>query len=466
MKRSGLYPRPKVDVARVPAVGQAGGALLIETARVTGLDKALSGELARWMKPTAVHDPAKVVLDLALAVALGGDCLADLGVLRSEPGVFGKVASEATVSRTITTLARDADKVLAAITKAHKAARTTAWRLAGDRAPGADANARKPLVIDIAGTLVTSHSDKEGAAPTFKRGYGFHPLLAYVDHGEDGTGEYIAGLFRKGNAGSNTAIDHIAVTKAAIKALPGRRRGSKKILIRTDGAGFSKKFLKHLHRQGLGYSVGFVLPIFTPELVAMLNDSDVWTPAINAEGEIRKGAFVAELTGLLDLSTYPDGMRVIVRKERPHPGAQLRFDDVDGMRITAFATNTPPGGPGSQLPQLELRHRRRARVEDRIRCAKDTGLNAFPLQGFDQNRIWLAIVALAGDLIAWAQMLTLTSSDARRWEPKKLRLRIFTLPATLVRRSRAQVLHLADKAKWAPMLRDAITTLRALAPPG
>ncbi len=111
-------------------------------------------------------------------------------------------------------------------------------------------------------------------------------------------------------------------------------------------------------------------------------------------------------------------MRVIVRKERPHPGAQLRFTDRDGLRLTAFVTNPRRG----QLPDLELRHRRRARCEDRIRAVKVTGLQNLPLHGFDQNRIWLALVQLACELTAWMQMLAFTEVPARRWEPKRLRL--------------------------------------------
>jgi hypothetical protein len=153
-------------------------------------------------------------------------------------------------------------------------------------------------------------------------------------------------------------------------------------------------------------------------------------------------------------------MRVIVRRERPHPGAQLRFDDVDGYRLTAFATNTPRG----QVQDLELRHRRRARVEDRIRIAKDTGLANLPLQGFDQNRIWLAIVQLALDLTAWTQLLALPDTDARRWEPKRLRLRIFAIAATLARRGRRLLLHIKDTAPWADLVVTGHARLTA-APP-
>jgi len=177
---------------------------------------------------------------------------------------------------------------------------------------------------------------------------------------------------------------------------------------------------------------------------------------------VRDGAWVAELTVLLDLTGWPKGMRVIARKERPHPGAQLRLTDLDGHRITAFATNTI----GGQLPDLELRHRRRARAEDRIRNAKDTGLTNLPLHDFDQNRIWCALVGLAAELTAWTQLLAFTEHDARRWEPKRLRLRIFTVPAVLARTGRRVLLHLNQRSPWTALIADAVHRLRLLAEPG
>jgi hypothetical protein len=307
---------------------------------------------------------------------------------------------------------------------------------------------------------VTSHSEKESAAPTFKRGFGHHPLCSFVDHGPAGSGEPLAVLLRAGNAGSNTAADHITVARSALAQLPGHRPGTRpgrKVLIRTDGAGASHKFLTWLHGQRLSYSIGFGLPDNTAELLEKI-PAEVWTPAYDANGQIREGAWVAELTGLLDLTGWPPGMRVIARKERPHPGAQLRITDADGLRVTAFATDSTRG----QLPALELRHRRRARAEDRIRCAKDTGLTNLPLHDFTQNQIWCAIVALACELTAWMQMLALTDSDARRWEPKRLRTRLFTVPATLVRTGRRRLLHLAEHHPWAAVVHDAILRLRAL----
>ncbi len=471
MKNIGLYPCVQADTDGTSVVSQAGGVLLVEAARAAGLDRALSAALSPWRKPMAIHDPGKVITDLALTLALGGDCLADVALLRAEPAVFGQVASDPTVSRTIDALAADAPQALKAIGSARAATRARAWKLAGAHAPDHDASADRPLIVDLDATLVTAHSEKELAAPTFKRGFGFHPLWAFVDHGQAGTGEPLHCLLRKGNAGSNTAADHIAVVKAALAQLPGHRPGTRpgrKVLIRTDGAGGTHDFVNWLVSQRLSYSVGFTLPdTFAASLATMPKDG--WTPAYDGDGQVREGAWVADVTGLLNLQSgpnpWPVGMRVIVRKERPHPGAQLRITDADGMRVTAFATNTIRG----QLADLELRHRRRARCEDRIRVAKDTGLRNLPLHEFTQNQIWCAIVALAVELTAWLQLLTLSGQHehpARRWEPKRLRLRLFSIAGRLAEHARGRRLHLSTHAPWADLLTQMITTLQALPAPG
>lgn len=467
-KNTGFYPRVTVDTTTSAAVGQAGGVLLTETIAVSGIGRELSHALAPWRKATAVHDPAKVITDLAVTLALGGDCLADIALLRAEPGLYGRVASDATVSRTIDALAADAPAALKAINTARAAARARVWALAGTNAPDHGVDAKHPMIVDLDATLVASHSEKELAKPTFKRGFGFHPLLSFIDHGPAGTGEPLAVMLRPGNAGSNTATDHLSVIKAALAQLPGHKPGTRtgrKVLIRIDGAGSTHAVLAWMTSQRLSYSVGYSLPANTPDLLQLIPDQ-VWAPALDAHDEIRDGAWVTELTGLLNLENWPKGMRVIVRKERPHPGAQLTITDVDGHRITAFATNTTTAGPGTGLADLELRHRRRARCEDRIRIAKDTGLRALPLFDFTQNQIWCQIVALAVEITAWMQMLALTGHPARRWEPKRLRLHLFTVPATLARTGRQVLLHLASKAPWAHLARQAITRLRALAAPG
>ncbi|WP_349536666.1 IS1380-like element ISRer1 family transposase [Rhodococcus rhodochrous] len=461
-KSTSPYPRVSASATGTGVVSQAGTVLLLRTAEKTGLAAALTTELAPYRKPLARHDPGKIVLDLATALAIGGDCLADIAQLRAHPEIFGAVASDPTVSRLISVLATDADTALAAIGRARATARSHAWAAAGTSAPDHAIDEAHPLVLDIDATLVTAHSEKEQAAPTFKRGFGFHPLCAFVDHGTGGTGEPVAMLLRPGNSGSNTAADHITVVQDALAQLPvdPAYRVGKKVLVRIDGAGGTHGLIEYLTKRRLSYSVGFGL---TETMVAALElvPDQAWTPAYDSDGQVRDGAWVTELTGLLDLSSWPKGMRVIVRKERPHPGAQLRFTDRDRLRLTAFVTNTRRG----QLPDLELRHRRRARCEDRIRTAKVTGLQNLPLHGFDQNRIWLALVQLACELIAWMQMLALTDVAARRWEPKRLRLRLLSIAGRVARHARRVRLRLAATAPDIDVLVAGLNRLEALPAP-
>ncbi|MEV7967380.1 IS1380 family transposase [Sphaerisporangium sp. NPDC088356] len=455
-----IAPRPKIVVSTdgTGIVCQAGGLLLLETLRVTGLGEGLALALERWRAPRAVHDPGKIVADLAMTLALGGDCLADIAVLRSSPELFGPIASDPTVSRLITTLADAGPKALRAIRAARAAARARAWTLAGDQAPGAGGGL---IPVDLDATIVIAHSDKQHAAPTWKHTYGHHPMTAFIDHGQGGTGEAAALLLRRGNAGSNTADDHITARRLALNQIPARLHTQ--VLIRTDSGG-THAFLDWVSARRLKYSIGFPL---TDDIRAAILDlpADAWQVAYDADGQIREGAWVAELTGMLDLSSWPTGMRVIVRKERPHPGAQLRFTDIDGHRFTGFVTGTRPGGGRGQLADLELRHRRRARCEDRIRCAKDTGLRNLPLHGFTANQVWLELVALACELLAWTQMLAFDDQPARRWEPKRLRLRVFSTAGRLIKGGRRLRLRLSHRWQWAGLIATAITRLQTLPGP-
>jgi hypothetical protein len=436
-------------------VSQAGAVLLVQAMRVTGLDRGLREALGRWRAPRAAHDPGKIVADLAVALALGGDCLADIAALRAQPELAGVVASDPVVSRLVSTLAADGPRALRAIRGARATARERAWALGGDNAPGAGGSL---VTVDLDATLVMAHSDKEQAAPTWKKTFGFHPLTAFADHGTEGSGEPLAIMLRPGNAGSNTAADHIEATRLALAQLPRRLR--RRVLVRADSGGGTHEFLTWLtgKPRRLHYSVGLTITDDIQNAILKI-PARAWTPAYDGDGQVRDGAWVAEITGMLDLDGWPAGMRVIVRKERPHPGAQLRFTDLDGHRFTCFATGASRG----QLADLELRHRRRARCEDRIRCAKDTGLRNLPLHGFAQNQIWCEIVALACELLAWMQMLAF-DGPARRWEPKRLRLRIFAVAGRLVRGGRRLRLSVAANWPWAGHLTAAATRLHALAP--
>ena len=441
MKNIAIVPRVRVESGGESLISTSGATLLARTASVSGLVGALSTELARWRKPLAVHDPAKAILDLAVAVAVGGDCLADVALLRVQPQVFGPVASDPTISRLLDTLAADVDASIAAIRSARATARAKVW---GHRSPLAD---DAQVIIDLDATLIGSHSEKELASPNYKRGFGFHPMLAFVDHGRGGTGEPVAALLRTGRAGANDAADKITVLDAALAQLPAHHRAN--VLVRGDTGSGVQAFVHHIHRLGLDYSVGVYgrQPIL--DALAVL-PRQAWKKALDADGQPRAGARVAELTRWLPatFTGWPPGMRVIARKERPHPGAQLRITDDNGWRITVFATNTI----GSTLAELEVTHRLRARAEDRIRNLKDTGATNLPLQSFDKNQIWLEISQLASELIAWTQTLAFGDHPARVWEPKRLRLRLLAVAGRLITTSRRVILRLPKRWPWTALI--------------
>ena len=338
-------------------------------------------------------------------------------------------------------------------TRASVGARERIWNLAGERAPGAGGTL---IPLDLDATIVMAHSEKQEAAATWKKTFGFHPLCSFIDHGPGAGGEAAVLVLRPGNAGSNTATDRITTARTALAQLPSRLH--RQVLIRADSGGGTREFLTWITRRRLKYSIGFTLTDEICTAIAVLPEH-VWEPTYNADRQVHGAAWVAELTGLLDLSSWPKGMRVIVRRERPHPGAQLRFTDVDGHRFTVFVTGTRPGGGRGQLADLELRHRRRARCEDRIRTAKDTGLRNLPLHGFAHNQLWLEVVSLALDL------LTLHDHPARLWEPKRLRLRLLAAAGRLARGGRRLRLRLAAGWHWGPLLASAINRLQSLPAP-
>lgn len=461
-----------LDDVRESLVTSSGSLLMIEAIRVAGLRGGLSSALARWRPARARHDPGKVLLDVAIAVALGGDCLADVAAVRAQGDLFGTTASDPTVSRLFAALSADvatADAAVAALRSARAAARERVWSrrrpLAGT--PGTRDGGQ--VIVDIDATLVTAHSDKEGAAPTHKKSYGLAPMCAFVDHGEHGTGETLALDLRPGNASPFSSAEHIAVLQAALTQLPAGERGQ--VLVRTDAGGASKAFLHYITETDLQYSVGFVAHGPVQTAIASIPEQ-AWVAALDSDGNPREGAQVAELTDWMPTPVkptrsparygpqeWPHDMRVIARRERPHPGAQLRLTDHNGWRITCFATNTR--GPGWTLPILEVRHRQRARAEDRIRCLKDTGLRNLPFHHYQANRIWLEVVALAADLIAWTQTLAFDAHEpARRWEPKRFRFRILALAGRIICTGRRRRLRLPRHWPWNHLIDTGWTSLR------
>lgn len=285
--------------------------------------------------------------------------------------------------------------------------------------------------------------------------------MGFVDHGCGGTGEPVAALLRPGNADSNTVTDHITATQLALAQLPKRLRRGRSTLIRTDSAGGTHEFHAWLSKRGrwLSHSVGMTITDAMHQAVLKIPAS-AWTPAVEPGGEIRDGAWTAELDGDV-LKGWPGGMRLIAREERPHPGAQLRFTDADGLRLTAFATNTTD----VPITALELRHRQRARAEDRIRNARATGLRNLPLHDTAQNQIWLEFIQLALDLLAWLPMLALTGKP-RLWEPRRLRQRLFSAAAQLVTTARRRHLRFTHHWPWTDVITGAIQRLDALPHPG
>jgi Transposase DDE domain group 1 len=424
--------------------GHAGAALLGELADRLGLTRALSWRAGRGQTPRHRHDAGAVLRDLAVLLADGGDALSDLAVLRDQPELFGPVASTPTAWRVVERVARDPDG-LAGLRAARAQARAAAWR--------AGAHVEELLVIDVDGTLLDAHSPKQGAAGTYKGGFGFYPLLAYLDRGE-GTGAALAGILRPGNAGSNTTADHIETVDLALAQLPSAA-GDQPLLVRADTGGATHALVDHLRERGVRFSIS--LPADERVRAAVLAvPAAAWRPAVDPDGQLRPGAEVAELH-TLELANWPEGTRAICRREDPHPGAQLSFTDADGHRFQVFITDQPD----PDITALELRHRRRARVEDRIRCGKTTGLRHLPFDLWRRNQVWLELVLAAQDLLCWAQVLLL-DGDLKVAEPKTLRYRLLHVAARVVRHARRVIVRLQRTWPWAMELARAFTRLRAL----
>lgn len=453
MKRNRRLRRVKVSADGVGLVSRTGAALLRELTVVTGLAAGWTRELLDTYRalPT-VHLPGRVLADLAVMIADGGDALSHLATLRDQDKLFGAVASDATAWRAVD---RVDDAHLARLQAVRAAARARAW------AAGAGPDLSVGLTIDIDATITIAHSEKENAAKTWKKTFGFHSLLAYLDRPDVSGGEGLAGILRPGNAGSNTTADHVAILDLALAALPEYARprpgepDSPQLLIRTDAAGATHGFAAACRTAGCGYSLGFTIDEPVQQAILSLPD-DAWTPAYDIDGEPRDGAWIADLTGLLDLAKWPTGSRVIVRRERPHPGAQLRFTDADGHRFTAFLTDTQ----GGQLADLEVRHRSHARVEDRIRTGKATGLRNLPCRGYAENKVWLELCMTAADLLTWTQALCLTGELAH-CEPATLRYRLLHVAAHLTRSGRRWHLKIDKDWPWATQLATAFNRLRA-----
>jgi hypothetical protein len=433
-------------------VSHAGVALIRALADKTGLTGGLSRALASGR--LLVHDRGRVLADLACAIADGAEVISDFRVIGDQQELFGLVASVPTAWRTLDEIARGGERALGKLTAAVNAARRRAWAAAVARhgaIPGirvADKTLQGVTCIRLDASVVTCHSDKEGAEPNFK-GFGLHPLLAYCDN----TTEPLAGMLRAGSAGSNTAADHLTVLDAAITALPPAFR--RRLMVTCDGAGASHDLISHLDKLAARpgyqviYSVGWELGKREKTAITAV-PPQAWQIAVDARGEVRERradgacsdrscahhrcwieeAHVTELTSLLreglagdQLAAWPAAMRIFARRERPHPGAQLTlFEAEDGWRYTLWVTNLPHatrdwrGNPA----YIDAAHRVHARVEDGIRTGKDCGIGRFPSEAMAMNKAWFAAALIASALLAWLRLLALDGHLAKA-EPKTLR---------------------------------------------
>src|SRR5919198_2092084 len=437
-----------VDVAPDGAglVSHAGAALLAEVADRVGLTRELSRALAGVRERRGRHAPGRVIRDLAVMLADGGDCLSDLRAVRDQQPLFGAVASDSTAFRLIDRIAGDPG-ALEALRAARARARARAWEL-GARP--------ERIVIDVDATLVRAHTEKEGAAVNFKGGFGFHPLLAYLDDSR----EALAAMLRPGNAPAHGAADQIAVLEQALEQLPREvvADPDREIVLRADSAGSALALCQAARDARIGYLVGFDLTKQVRRAILSLPE-DAWRPALRQDGRERDGAQVAEITDLLEFYDWPEGSRVIVRRERPHPGAQLSFTDVDGHRFQATLTDL-----AGDAVELERLHRARANAEDRVRAAKQTGLDNLPFRDFDHNAVWLELSLIAQDLIAWTQRLAL-DGELARCEPKTLRYRLLHVAGRLAFHARRATLRLQRTWPCARELAVAFARLAALPPP-
>lgn len=456
----------RVEVRGDDVAQHAGCVLPRMLADAFGLTAGLSAAVSR---PEVIHDRGAVLRDVAVSIADGGRDITDVVVLGEQPRLFGPVASIPTVWRSLNEL--DTAEI-AAITVVRDRVRAKVWEAIEARhgrippALTCYGDLGETIVIRIDASLVDSHSDKQKAAGTFKGGYGFHPLMAWCDN----TGELLAIIARAGNAGSNTAADHIAIIDAAIAAVPATWRTN--LLVTIDGAGSSHAVLAHLTKLNaqpgcsVQYSVGFDLDQRARVAIGQLPAS-VWEPALDPHGAAREDAQAAELTGLLResavrgdlLAGWPADMRILVRREKIAEGTQLSlFEQHNGYRYQVIATNTR----GGQVQRLEARHRVHARVEGFIRCGKDTGLGRWPSSSFAINTAWITAAAIAIDLLCWMRSLLLDGPLAKA-EPATLRHRLLHTAVRLIGHSRYLILRVCRTWPWAKEFADAFN--RALAIP-
>jgi hypothetical protein len=450
----------------IPAVGAP---LLRLLGEESGLRAGISTALARSGFVPG-HDRGRVLLDVAVALGLGATSVAGAAdLLRQSQAVLQTVASSPTAWRALEELD---DTALAKIAKVRAAHRRGMWARLAARPDGfpwvrvAEQTWHGWIVIDVDASLVESHSDKQGAAPTYKKHiFGLHPILVSCAN----TGEVLAVLLRNGNAGSNTVADHIRVLTDAVAQVPPRYR--RKIIFRADGAGATKELLTWIKTEAARcgytwhYSVGFDVTEPVREAITTV-PTDVWAPALTPDNEVRRGAYVTEITGLLTLADgWPDGMRILARTEPLHPRHRKQASAVEKQRRQRFQA-TATDLPGHRYQKLDAFHRNHAIVETVIKDGKDLGLRRLPGYKLAFNQAWCTLVAIAADLLAWLRMLALDHhQQLSKATPATLRRTLLNVPARLVHRARTRLIRLCDDQPYQADLITAWNKIRALRTP-
>ncbi|MFV2096625.1 IS1380 family transposase [Micromonospora sp. LOL_014] len=472
-KSNGWAQRLVVAPGGKGLVGHAGAVLLRQCADRTGLTGALNKVLPRGTGP-GWWDRGTVLVCLATTIVLGATSMSDIGLLAHQALVFADPPSESTVRRALAELD---DTCLRRIATARAKVRARVWDLLAGRPQGfpwlrvAGKQLTGWVVIDMDATLITAHSDKQGAAATFKKGYGHHPLGAWCAN----TAESLAMLLRPGNAGSNTVSDHIRVLGDAIDQLPVAYR--RKILIRVDGAGATHDLVEHIEQmnrawRSVRFTVGWTITDTDETAIAQLPET-AWDDSLQQDGTAVEKAHVAELTGLnRRLDNWNGKLRLLVRRTRPsarHAKNLTALEKRTGWRYAIVATNITriAGVRGSHQPQwLDALHRSHAGVEDRVRTNKAMGLRNLPSKDWTVNQGWVLASNIAADLDAWTRLLGLHDQpDLAHAEPDTLRYRILHLPAKLATHARRRVLSIPDTWPWAEAFTLCWQRLSLIPPP-
>lgn len=461
-----IFPSVAAAPTGQSLVSHAGLGVLSSFLNALDFRKLSEDRFSQFVPETATHRPGKIISDLTLMLAAGGEQVTDVDQLRAAPGLFGNVASESTISRFMARIKEEPEAFAYAFATMQRSLRAKVWAAAGKRNPALRATPADPLVIDIDASLVNVHSDKEFSAGTYKGGYGFSPMIAMVDYCKgNGTGEVLAIMMRPGNKGANSAADHIKILAQALAQLPDdfyRPDGNligERIMVRTDSAGASREFLHHLHSLGLQFSTSYALPVASERLIGWINEKKYWEPATTADGGIREDAWVIDATEVLKLQNYPAGTRIYLRAEPLHPGAKANLFDTDGNRITAFLTNSPR----FNVADLDTRHRARGRCENRIKTLKSTGLNKLPYWSYEANQAWANLAMFAMNVVAWIQLSVLPAGhEAGCWDMKRWRYRLYSMAGKLVTGGRQTKLLIPSGAPESRLLLDLMERIRGL----